>query len=227
MDAPLGHLFQLRNLSQSNTMEKINHGDISFIVAEMLSQLHSMVSRLLDHQRASQLTTSQPSQQVFSQPSQLTLSQPSQHSQHSINQPSPLEINQPSQQSFSQQIPNQPSQQTFSEPSPQPLIQAGQQSVSLPGVPPHIWFINGAANVELTNNNAGSTTAGPAGSSYYQLTNQQRDLYLLTNENKDRNLDYEDSQPLGQVIFLYHKCMVIRTPTQKLYDFGVTKFGEK
>jgi hypothetical protein len=176
----------------------------------MLSQLHSMVSRLLDHQRTSQLTTSQPSQ-----PSQLTLSQPSQPSQHSINQP----ISQPSQQSFSQQtpsqpsqqIPSQPSQQTFSEPSPQPLIQAGQQSVSLPGVPPHIWFINGAANWELTNN-AGSTTAGPTGSSYYQLTNQQRNLYLLTNENKDRNLDFEDSQPLDQVIFFYRKCMVIQNP---------------
>jgi hypothetical protein len=184
-----------------------------------------MVSRLLDHQRTSQLTTSQPSQQVFSQPSQLQVSQ-HQPSQHSVNLPSPLEINQPSQQSFSQQIPSQPSQQTFNQPSPQPLIQAGQQSVSLPGVPPHIWFINGAANVELTNN-AGSTTAGPTGSSYYQLTNQQRNLYLLTNENKDRNLDYEDSQPLDQVIFFYHKCMVIRTLTQNLNDFDFTKFGEK
>ncbi len=180
-------------------MEKISHRDISFIVAEMLSQLHSMVSTLLDHQRTSQLTTSQPSQQVFSQPSQRQVSQ-HQPSQHSVNQPSPLEINQPSQQSFSQQILSQPSQQTFSEPSPQPLIQAGQQSVSLPGVPPHIWFINGAANVELTHN-AGSTTAGPTGSSYYQLTNQQRNLYLLTNENKDRNLDYEESKLLDQVIF--------------------------
>jgi len=165
-----------------------------------------MVSRLLDHQRTSQLTTSQPSQQVFSQPSQLQVSQ-HQPSQHSVNLPSPLEINQPSQQSFSQQIPSQPSQQTFSEPSPQPLILAGQQSVSLPGVPPHLWFINGAANVELTNTNAGSTSAGTTGSSYYQLlTNQQRNLYLLTNESKD----YEDSQPLDQVIFLYQKCMVIQ-----------------
>ncbi len=164
-----------------------------------------MVSRLLEHQRTSLLTTSQPSQQVFSQPSQLQVSQ-HQPSQHSVNQPSPLEINQPSQQSFSQ-----PSQQIPSQPSPQPLIQAGQQSVSLPGVPPHIWFINGAANVELTNH-AGSTTAGPIGSAYYQLTNQQRNLYLLTNENKERNLDYEDNKPLDQVIFLYHKCMVVSGP---------------